>query len=79
MSTAIDLPSPCVSVCEIDPATRYCRGCLRTSQEIASWARLDFDAKLDLLDCLRGRREELGLAVRKRPRRRGRRGARAEP
>ena len=72
MNSTIDLPSPCVSVCEIDPATRFCRGCLRTSQEIASWARLDYDAKLDLLDSLRDRREELGLAVRKRPRRRRR-------
>ncbi len=72
MNSAIDLPSPCVSVCEIEPATRFCRGCLRTSQEIASWARLDYDAKLDLLDSLRSRREELGLAVRKRPQRRRR-------
>ena len=37
MSAAIDLPSPCVSVCELDPVTRFCRGCLRTTAEIAAW------------------------------------------
>ena len=72
MSTAIDLPSPCVSVCEIDPATRFCRGCLRTSAEIAAWRDLDYDGKLDLLDRLRGRRREIGLPVRRRTQRRRR-------
>ena len=70
MSAAIDLPSPCVSVCEIDPATRFCRGCLRTAAEIASWRDLDYDAKLDLLETLRGRRREMGLPERRQTRRR---------
>ncbi len=75
MSAAIDLPSPCVSVCEIDPVTRFCRGCLRTAAEIASWRDLNFDGKLDLLERLRGRRREMGLPVRRRTRRRRRAGA----
>ena len=25
--------SPCVKVCEIDPATQLCRGCFRTQEE----------------------------------------------
>jgi uncharacterized protein len=29
--------SPCIGVCLIDPATGYCRGCLRSVTEIASW------------------------------------------
>ncbi len=70
MSAAIDLPSPCVSVCEIDPATRFCRGCLRTAGEIASWRDLDYDAKLDLLETLRGRRRGMGLPERRQTRRR---------
>ena len=73
MTTAFDLPSPCVSVCEIDPGTRYCRGCLRTSEEIAAWRDLDFDARLALLDRLRDRRREIGLPTRKRTRRRDKR------
>jgi len=31
-------PSPCVSVCKIDSATRWCVGCLRTLDEIGEWA-----------------------------------------
>lgn len=71
VNAAIDLPSPCVSVCEIDPASGYCRGCLRSAEEIAVWHDLDFDGRLDLLERLRGRRREMGLPVRKRTRRRG--------
>ncbi|MEO8038278.1 MAG: DUF1289 domain-containing protein [Betaproteobacteria bacterium] len=33
-----EVPSPCTSVCQLDPHTSLCRGCLRTIQEIASWA-----------------------------------------
>jgi uncharacterized protein len=29
--------SPFIGVCLIDPATRRCRGCLRTIAEIANW------------------------------------------
>ncbi len=27
--------SPCVGICLLDPATGYCRGCLRSMAEIA--------------------------------------------
>ena len=30
-------PSPCLGICLMDPATRMCRGCLRTVAEIAAW------------------------------------------
>jgi len=32
--------SPCTGVCELDPASGFCRGCLRTLQEIAKWGGL---------------------------------------
>ena len=35
------VPSPCVNVCRLDPATGLCVGCRRTIDEIASWSRLD--------------------------------------
>ena len=70
MTAAFDLPSPCISVCEIDPETLFCRGCLRTSWEIAAWRDLDHDARLALLDRLRERRREIGLPMRKITRRR---------
>jgi predicted Fe-S protein YdhL (DUF1289 family) len=39
------VPSPCSSVCRIDPATRWCEGCLRTLDEIADWSVLGGDEK----------------------------------
>lgn len=34
------VPSPCISVCRMDPATGLCEGCLRTLDEIAAWGRM---------------------------------------
>ena len=31
-------PSPCISVCKIDPDSSLCYGCLRTLQEIGAWS-----------------------------------------
>jgi predicted Fe-S protein YdhL (DUF1289 family) len=33
--------SPCINVCVLDPETGLCRGCGRTVDEIASWARMN--------------------------------------
>ena len=38
---ARDLPSPCISICRMDPASGFCEGCLRTLPEIAAWSRMD--------------------------------------
>ena len=35
------VPSPCINVCRIDPASGLCAGCRRTLDEIAAWSRLD--------------------------------------
>ena len=35
------VPSPCVSVCRMNPGTGLCDGCLRTLHEIAAWSTLD--------------------------------------
>ena len=37
--------SPCVNVCAMDEASGWCRGCLRTSAEIADWAAMGDDDK----------------------------------
>jgi len=39
------VPSPCNSVCRMNPATGWCEGCYRTIEEIAVWSRLDDDEK----------------------------------
>jgi hypothetical protein len=35
------MPSPCISICQMDPLADVCLGCYRTRQEIASWSRLN--------------------------------------
>jgi predicted Fe-S protein YdhL (DUF1289 family) len=32
------VPSPCISVCVMNPHTGWCEGCFRTIQEIAAWS-----------------------------------------
>jgi predicted Fe-S protein YdhL (DUF1289 family) len=32
------LPSPCISICQIDEVTGWCKGCQRTIEEIIDWS-----------------------------------------
>ena len=54
-----EVPSPCTSVCAIDPASGWCAGCLRTLDEIAAWGSLDDAAKRKVWQRLAARRAEL--------------------
>ena len=49
--------SPCVSLCQMHEATGWCRGCLRTLDEIACWGGLDDADKHAVLHSLRARRQ----------------------
>ncbi len=73
MSEPYDIPSPCIAVCRLDPATELCLGCFRTSAEIADWPIMDGAARLDVVRRLRDRRRAAGRtsAADARPRRRG--------
>ena len=53
------VPSPCVDVCKIDPATGWCLGCARTIEEIAAWASLDNGGKRRIWKLLPARRAVL--------------------
>ena len=53
------IPSPCINVCRMDPATGWCEGCLRTLDEIAAWSALDDAAKRAVWKLLPARRETL--------------------
>lgn len=35
------VPSPCMSVCQMDEHTALCQGCLRTLDEICQWGNAD--------------------------------------
>lgn len=67
-----DIPSPCVGVCELDPASELCAGCMRTLDEIAAWPEADEAERLAIVGRLRSRRRAAGRtsAADRRPRRR---------
>ena len=52
----IKLPSPCISVCQMDDLDEVCVGCYRTRDEIATWSSMSQDDQILLLDILRDRR-----------------------
>jgi predicted Fe-S protein YdhL (DUF1289 family) len=54
-------PSPCVSVCQMDPMTGYCVGCLRTIDEIRDWIISTPEERNKILAELPGRKERSGL------------------
>ena len=70
----IDIPSPCVGVCRMDPDTGLCAGCMRTLDEIALWPRADEAERLAIVQRLRARRRAAGRTsvADSRPRRRRR-------
>ncbi len=39
------MPSPCISICTMNPRTGLCDGCFRTIDEIALWSRASEDTK----------------------------------
>lgn len=51
-------PSPCISVCRIEPSSGLCEGCLRTLDEIARWGSMNDDAQRAVLDAIDARREQ---------------------
>ena len=56
MSTAPGIGSPCTSVCRMDDDSGWCRGCLRTLDEIAAWSTLDDAGRRAVLQQLPARR-----------------------
>ncbi len=52
----MDIASPCIKVCVIDPVSGLCSGCARTLAEIAAWARLEADERRRIMAELPARR-----------------------
>jgi len=50
------VPSPCLSICRMDPASGLCKGCSRTIEEIAGWSTLDNAGRLAVWDRIAARR-----------------------
>jgi predicted Fe-S protein YdhL (DUF1289 family) len=57
------ISSPCIKICEIDPASRLCRGCGRTLDEIARWGSLEEAQRLAIMASLAARLRDGGLPM----------------
>ena len=57
------MPSPCVSVCAMDPMSGLCTGCLRTLAEIAEWSILEDDERRAIWAALPLRRSASAIAT----------------
>jgi len=55
-----DVPSPCLSVCRMDPARALCDGCFRTLDEIAAWGRMRDEAKREVWQAISERIAKAG-------------------
>ena len=42
--------SPCVGICSIDPKSKLCLGCFRSSDEIAIWSQIDNKKALEIMN-----------------------------
>ncbi|MEI7463853.1 MAG: DUF1289 domain-containing protein [Burkholderiales bacterium] len=53
------VPSPCVGLCRMDAANRWCEGCRRSIDEIAGWGNMADREKLSVCTQLPQRRNDL--------------------
>ena len=51
------VPSPCISVCQVDNATGCCIGCFRTIDEIREWPIMTAEEKTAALARVAARKE----------------------
>lgn len=52
------VPSPCINICRIEPASGLCEGCRRTIEEITDWRMLSDAGKREVWALLAQRSKE---------------------
>jgi hypothetical protein len=55
------MTSPCVKVCQMDPARGVCIGCCRSLDEIARWGAMSEQEQLQAMQQLPERRRRLNI------------------
>lgn len=55
------VPSPCISVCELDEGRSRCKGCHRTLDELRAWGVMSDAEKLEVWQRIEAR--QAGAAV----------------
>jgi len=58
------IETPCIKICEIDPANGLCKGCARTLNEIARWGTMSAEERRRIMAELSARREKAPLIMR---------------
>lgn len=53
------VPSPCINICQMDPATGLCQGCMRTIDEIVKWGSAPDEYKRAVWAEIRRREEDI--------------------
>lgn len=53
------VPSPCINLCEMDPASGFCRGCMRTLEEIVAWGQGSEQYKRAVWEQIRAREQHI--------------------
>ena len=54
-----EVPSPCVDICDVDETCKYCIGCGRSLDEIASWLNASDEQRRAIMDELPERLKQL--------------------
>ncbi|MGE8453079.1 DUF1289 domain-containing protein [Cupriavidus basilensis] len=49
------IADPCVNICRMDSAARYCQGCRRTLAEIGLWHQMTEAQKASVIEATRDR------------------------
>ena len=58
---ATPVPSPCINLCQMDAANRFCMGCMRTIEEIINWSQADDEYKRAVWAELRRREQTIAF------------------
>lgn len=64
MNSGALAPSPCISLCRMDPLGKFCVGCRRTLAEIAGWTTMTEAQRWAVLERLADGAEKAGAAGR---------------
>ena len=55
------MKSPCIKVCQMDPARGVCIGCCRSLDEIARWSGMSEAERTKIMSDLGARRKKLDI------------------
>lgn len=71
MFAPIEIETPCIKICVVDPETGFCIGCGRTRGEIGSWLGFDPEQRREIMNALP---ERVATLTARKTRRGGRQG-----